>query len=70
MICILSKYFAKTLDSKREFDVTNSAHTATITTIGVREGILPGVRKKFALKITICPETNFFRLIRIGPETS
>ena len=38
--------------------------------IGVREGIVLGGRKKFALKITICPETNFFSLIRIGPETS
>jgi len=27
--------------------------------IGVREGILLGVWKKFALKITICPETTF-----------
>ena len=26
--------------------------------IGVREGILLGGRKKFALKITICPENN------------
>jgi len=26
MICIVSKKFAKTLDLKREFDVTNSAH--------------------------------------------
>ena len=29
-----------------------------------------GGRKKFALKITICPESNFFSLIRMGPETS
>jgi len=28
--------------------------------IGVREGILLGGRKKFALKITICPKSNFF----------
>jgi len=34
--------------------------------IGVREGILLGRRKKFALKITICPESNFFGLIRMG----
>ena len=27
--------------------------------IDVREGILLGGRKKFAMKITICPETNF-----------
>jgi len=38
--------------------------------IGVREGIVLGGRKKFSLKITICPETNFFSLIRMGPETS
>jgi len=37
--------------------------------IGVREGILLG-GAKIALKITICPETNFFSLIRMGPETS
>jgi len=34
--------------------------------IGVREGILLGGRKKFVLKITICPESNFFSLIRMG----
>ena len=38
--------------------------------IGVREGILLGGRKKFSLKITICLESNFFSLIRMGPETS
>jgi len=38
--------------------------------IGVQEGILLGGRKKFALKITIYPESNFFSLIRMGPETS
>jgi len=38
--------------------------------IGVREGILLGGRKNFALKITICPESNFFNLIRMGPKTS
>jgi len=38
--------------------------------IGVREGIVLGGRKIIALKITICPETNFFSLIRMGPETS
>jgi len=40
--------------------------------IGVREGILLGGRRKaekLALKITICPESNFFSLIRMGPET-
>jgi len=26
--------------------------------IGVREGVFLGGRKKFALKITICPENN------------
>jgi len=26
--------------------------------------------KKFALKITVCPESNFFSLMRMGPETS
>jgi len=41
-----------------------------VTLIGVREGILLGGRKNFALKITICPESNFFSLIRMGPETS
>jgi len=45
--------------------------------IGVREGILLGDGKKCSLKIIICPknkkffpETNFFSLFRIGPETS
>ena len=41
--------------------------------IGVQEGIFrhfTGGAEKFALKITICPETNFFSLIRRGPETS
>ena len=32
--------------------------------IGVREGILLGGAEKF------CPESNFFSLIRMGPETS
>ena len=41
-----------------------------LTSIGVREGMQLGGRKKFALKITICPESNFFSLIRMGPETS
>jgi len=39
--------------------------------MGVREVILlGGGAEKFAMKITICPETNLFSLIRIGPETS
>jgi len=38
--------------------------------ISVREGILLGGRKKFALKITTCPENNFFSLIRMEPEIS
>jgi len=38
--------------------------------ISIWEGILLGGRKKFALKITTCPENNFFSLIRIEPETS
>jgi len=29
-----------------------------------------GGEENFALKITICPETNFFSLIRMGGETS
>ena len=29
-----------------------------VAPIGVREGILLGVRKKFALKITICPKNK------------
>ena len=37
---------------------------------GVREGILLGGRKNFALKTTLCPATNFFSLIRMKPETS
>jgi len=41
-----------------------------IITISVREGILLEGRKKFALKTTIRPETDFFSLIRMGPETS
>jgi len=44
--------------------------TTNVAAIGVREGILLGGRKKFALKITICLETNFFSLIRMEPETS
>ena len=31
---------------------------ATFISIGVREGILLGGRKKFALKITICPKNR------------
>jgi len=31
-------------------------------TISVREGILLGERKKFALKITICPKNKQFAL--------
>jgi len=38
--------------------------------IGVWEGILLGGKKNFALKITMCLESNFFSLIRMGPETS
>ena len=38
--------------------------------IGVREGISLGGRKKYVLKITIYPETNFFSRIRMKPETS
>jgi len=34
----------------------------TNATIGVREGILLGERKKFALKITICPKNSQFVL--------
>ena len=33
--------------------------TLVFPTTGVREGISLGGRKHFALKITICPETNF-----------
>ena len=39
-------------------------------TISGQEGILLGGRKKIALKITICPETNFFSLIWMGTENS
>jgi len=42
----------------------------TVIVTGVREGILLGGRKNFALKITIGPESNVFSLIRMGPETS
>jgi len=41
-----------------------------IAYIGVWEGILLGGRKNFALKTTICLETNFLNLIRMKPETS
>jgi len=34
----------------------------TVITIGVREGILLGGRKKFALKITNCPKYKQFAL--------
>ena len=37
--------------------------------IGVREGILLGGWKKFALKMTNYPESEYFSLIRMGPET-
>jgi len=41
-----------------------------LVTIGVRgRHFTGGGRKKFALKIAICPETNFVVLIRMGPET-
>jgi len=33
MLCIVSKKSVKTLDLKREFDVTNSAHPVTMTTM-------------------------------------
>jgi len=40
------------------------ANLATIAkNISVWEGILLGARKKFALKITTCPENNFFSLM-------
>ena len=38
---------------------------ATLLDIGVRQGILFGGGAE-----KICPETNFFSLIRVGPETS
>jgi len=47
----------------------------TSVPIGVREGILLGGRKKFALKITSCPKNKQFALIltfyfiRMGPQT-
>ena len=44
----------------------NDCKFESILSIGVREGILLGGRKKIALKITICPESNFFSLIRMG----
>ena len=47
----------------------NRLKKAMAWSIGVQESILLGGRKKFALKITICPETNFFSLIRVGTET-
>ena len=58
--------------------IDNFAENFTHKSIGVREGILlGGGRKKFALKITICPKNKqfalkltFLVLIRIGPETS
>jgi len=34
------------------------ARLSLLTSIGVREGILLGGRKKFALKITICPKNK------------
>jgi len=46
------------------------ADQTLVLNLGVREGILLGWRKKFALKITICHESNFFSLIRMEPETS
>jgi len=35
-----------------------SLQSLWITAIGIREGILLGGRKKFALKITICPKNK------------
>jgi len=39
-----------------------SLQSLWITAIGIREGILLGGRKKFALKITICPKNKKFAL--------
>jgi len=54
------------------FSDKKSEHSVAI---GVREGILLGGRKKFALKITICPKNRqlvlkLLPLIRMGPEIS
>jgi len=35
-----------------------NAAVVVVARIGVREGILLGGRKKFALKITICPKNS------------
>ena len=63
--------------SKMQQRIDNFAENFTHKSIGVREGILlGGGRKKFALKITICPKNKqfalkltFLVLTRIGPET-
>ena len=42
--------------------MTDRSRKATVTSIGVREGILLGRRVKFALKITNCPKYKQFAL--------
>jgi len=44
-----------------DFQKHESFHQS-MTSIGVRESILLGGRKKFALKITICPKNELFAL--------
>jgi len=58
------------ISNERVCDECGLLWTCSSMNIGVREGILLGGRKKFALRITICPASNFFSLIRMGPETS
>jgi len=57
-VCCTSKAAIKNV----HFCTELSKAVALVATIGVREGILLGGRKKVALKITICPKNKQFAL--------
>jgi len=57
----VKKYFGDDMNASRlsnQLAVLSEAISDVIENIGVREGILLGGRKKFALKITICPKNT------------
>ena len=62
---ITFKFSAKITHTPGALTPGDSTRTGVVA-IGVREGILLGVQKKFALKITICPETNFLVYSELG----
>jgi len=46
----------------KSFELSLGFDQIYVIHIGVREGIVLGLRKKFALKITICPKNKQFTL--------